>query len=84
MTHIATNHRGAVKRLLPLYNRVNLPCFSDEDWRERSDGVQAPHQGEPLEMGPGQRQAGVQERQTRLHHRHPEASSVCSSLEKML
>lgn len=50
---------------------------SDEDWRERSDSVQAPDEGESLEMGPGQCQAGVQERQTRLHHRHPEASFVC-------
>lgn len=33
-----------------------------------------------MEMGPGQRPTGVQERQTRLHHRHPETSPVCSSL----
>lgn len=57
-----------------------LHVDSDEDWRERSDRVQAPHQGESLEMGAGQRQAGVQERQTRLHHRHPETASVRSML----
>lgn len=50
---------------------------SDEDWRERSDSVQALDEGESLEMGPGQCQAGLQERQTRLHYRHPEASFVC-------
>lgn len=51
---------------------------SDKDWREWSDRVQAPHQGKSLEMGPGQCQTSVQERQTGLHHRHPEASFVCS------
>lgn len=32
-----------------------LHICSDEDRGEWSDCVQAPHQGEPLEVGPGQR-----------------------------
>lgn len=50
---------------------------SDEDWRKRPDRVQTAHQGESLEVGASQRQAGLQKWQAGLHHCHSEASFVC-------
>lgn len=55
---------------------VTVFLFSDKDWRKWADCLQASHQREPLEMGPSQCSAGVQKRKTRLHHCHPEASTV--------
>ena len=49
---------------------------SDKDRRERPHRLQAAHQGEPVDVGPGQRPARLQEREARLHHRHPEAVGV--------
>lgn len=40
------------------------PCdCSDKDRGEWADSLSAAHQGEPLEVGAGQRTPGVQERQ---------------------
>lgn len=57
-----------------------LPPGSDEDGGERPDGVPAADQGEPLEVGAGQRAARLQERQTRVHRGHAETPRVRAGL----
>lgn len=56
-----------------------LPPGSDEDRREWPDSLPPADEGEPLEVGAGQRTARLQERQARVHHCHTETPCVSAS-----
>ena len=61
---------------LQLHLLVLHLCYSDKDRREWAECFPTAVQIEWLGVGAGQRQAGVQRRETGLHHCTPESFSV--------